>query len=381
MAHPASGRKKTDHINFGKAVEGIPNGSYASRVVHEITRRRQALEDVLKYPDTSTSTVMNALHGYLVLPMRHVLNEARRPYKLKFKWTSFIHPDEEMFVSKDSDVDHVAFLVAVSLWLMEHAQMAFPLYPKEDSLNEEKMKDALNSLKLAAGLCECVEQRPKSDYLDLTVPVNQALRLQCLAQAQMVTINRAVWKGNKASLISQLAHDVAKQCLAASSILKKCGKQVEKWRLFLVFKGELYFAIARCFQGIDFLEVQEKSGMSVAVLTTASRHISACYQLSKEYTKLKPKERHPLPACRDFIWAQNFITLKLEKSKRENSMVYHQRIPDEAPPLDDPKCLVSPTSFHFPDEDSLFDAVESSQSADTKLTPPRTSPGRSGTYL
>ena len=37
--------------------------------------RRQALEDVLKYPDTSTSTVMNTLHEYLVMPIRDVLSE------------------------------------------------------------------------------------------------------------------------------------------------------------------------------------------------------------------------------------------------------------------------------------------------------------------
>ena len=30
------------------------------------------------------------------------------------------------------------------------------------------VQDSLNSFKLAAGICECVEQRPKSDYLDLT---------------------------------------------------------------------------------------------------------------------------------------------------------------------------------------------------------------------
>lgn len=39
MAHPASGMKRTERINFGKAVEGIPSGTYANRVLHEITRR------------------------------------------------------------------------------------------------------------------------------------------------------------------------------------------------------------------------------------------------------------------------------------------------------------------------------------------------------
>ncbi|CAB4030517.1 Hypothetical predicted protein [Paramuricea clavata] len=352
MAHPASGRKCTERINFGKCVEGIPNGTSASRILHEITRRRQALEDVLKYPDTSTSTVMNSLHEYLVMPIRDVLSEARRPLKLKFKWTNFTNPEEEQSVSKDSDVDQVAFLVAVSLWLVEHAHMVFPLYPQEDDLNEDKMKDALNSLKLAAGICECVEQRPKSDYLDLTVPVNQALRHQCLAEAQMVTINRAVNKGNKPALISQLAHEVANKCISASTILQKCGKAVEKWRLFLMFKGELYFAVARCFQGVSFLEENEQSGMSVIVLTIASKHITACLHLAKEYVKLKPKAKHPLTECSDFIWVAKLVTLKLEKSNRENSMIYHQRIPEEAPSLDEPKCLVASTAFNFPLPDS-----------------------------
>ncbi|XP_028394731.1 BRO1 domain-containing protein BROX-like [Dendronephthya gigantea] len=372
MAHPASGRKTTEHINFGKAVEGIPNGTYANRILHEITRRRQALEDVLKYPDTSTVTVMNTLHEYLVMPIRNVLSEARRPLKLKFKWTSFTNPEEEASTSKDSDFDQVSFLVAVSLWLIEHAHLVFPLYPQEDDLDEEKMKDALNSLKLAAGVCECVEQRPKSDYLDLTVPVNQALRHQCLAEAQMVTINRAVRKGNKPALISQLAHEVAKKFITASTTLQKCGKAVEKWRLFLMFKVELYLAVARCFQGVSFLEENEQSGMSVAVLTVASKHIAACHHLAKEYAKLKPKAKHPLMDSRDFIWVQKLVALKMDKSNRENSMIYHQRIPEEAAPLDDPKCLVASTEFNFPQPDLSGDPVESSVSANTKTASPKT---------
>ncbi len=36
----------------------------------------------------------------------------------------------------------------------------------------------------------------------------------------MITINRAVNKGNKPALISQLAHEVAKKCVSASGILQ-----------------------------------------------------------------------------------------------------------------------------------------------------------------
>ena len=44
-------------------------------IIFLLFSRRQALEDVLKYPDTSTSTVMNTLHEYLVMPIRDVLSE------------------------------------------------------------------------------------------------------------------------------------------------------------------------------------------------------------------------------------------------------------------------------------------------------------------
>ena len=43
--------------------------------------------------------------------------------KSRFKWTSFTNPEEEACTSKDSDVDQVSFLVAVSLWLIEHAHL------------------------------------------------------------------------------------------------------------------------------------------------------------------------------------------------------------------------------------------------------------------
>jgi hypothetical protein len=99
-------------------------------------------------------------------------------------------------VSKDSDVDQVAFLVAVSLWLMEHAHMViscskyflffslcmyywyvnfllykdfnicdyqvFPLYPGEDDLNEDKMKV---TLRLTFTFCAYCDAQVKTNFI------------------------------------------------------------------------------------------------------------------------------------------------------------------------------------------------------------------------
>ena len=98
-------------------------------------------------------------------------------------------------MSKDSDVDQVAFLVAVSLWLMEHAHMViscskyflffsftyllvhefllkedfnicdyqvFPLYPGEDDLNEDKMKV---TLRLTFTFCAYCNAQVKTNFI------------------------------------------------------------------------------------------------------------------------------------------------------------------------------------------------------------------------
>ena len=67
----------------------------------------------------------------LIFHPLHVLNvfiffintSVNKWMKFRFKWTSFTNPEEEPSVTKDPDVDQVAFLVAVALWLMEHAHM------------------------------------------------------------------------------------------------------------------------------------------------------------------------------------------------------------------------------------------------------------------
>ena len=44
-------------------------------------------------------------------------------HDFRFKWSSFINVEEEASTTKDSDVDQIACIVAVTLWQMVHAHM------------------------------------------------------------------------------------------------------------------------------------------------------------------------------------------------------------------------------------------------------------------
>ena len=45
MAHPACGKKQTDRLNFGKALDGVPES--IAKLVHDSTRRYEECQKKL----------------------------------------------------------------------------------------------------------------------------------------------------------------------------------------------------------------------------------------------------------------------------------------------------------------------------------------------
>ncbi|EDO31840.1 predicted protein [Nematostella vectensis] len=131
--------------------------------------------------------------------------------------------------------------------------------------------------------------------------------------------------------------------------------------------AEVYFALARCFQGINLLEAEDKCGESIVVLRESSKHIEQAKAFAKEYDKLKPKTKVHLDESQQLIRVKKLINEKQAKSDRENGMIYHQRLPEECLPLYEPKCVVQPTAFHLPDSHDLT-SVQSATDVDASGT-------------
>ncbi|KAL9988990.1 hypothetical protein ACROYT_G003492 [Oculina patagonica] len=99
MAHPACGKKLTDRVKFGMALDKIPES--LGPIVHDCTRKRQGIEEALKQVDGCSETV-------------------RSFSRLRFKWSNLMDDDEKT-VTNNVDEDMASMMLAAGMWHLEHA--------------------------------------------------------------------------------------------------------------------------------------------------------------------------------------------------------------------------------------------------------------------
>ncbi|XP_078344900.1 BRO1 domain-containing protein BROX-like [Oculina patagonica] len=361
MAHPACGKKLTDRVNFGMALDKIPES--LGPIVHDCTRKRQGIEEALKQVDGCSETVVNTLKEYVVInsTLKSILQKVKSFSRLRFKWSNLMDDDEKT-VTNNVDEDMASMIMAAGMWHLEHAHFVNKSITSEDE-DEEKMKQSLNSLKTAASIFETAKTWAGlvQGSKDLSVPIVSALHLQSVAEGQSVTIRRAVSKNHKASLISELCHDVSQKYTTAAGEIDTSHHEGQKWSTYLKFQGESYMALARCYQGCHLLEAEEKCGESIVVLNEGFKHLDQATHLAKEYDKIKPKTKLHLAESAPFERIKKLLDEKKAKSDRENNLIYHQRLPEESLPPPDPKCVVHVTALELQTgEDLTRNATENS---------------------
>jgi len=271
--------------------------------------------------------------------------------------------DDEKTVTSDVDEEMASMMFAAGLWHMEHAHWLNKSITEED---EEKMKQSLNCFKTAASIFESTKswESLAQGSKDLNVPILSALCLQSIAEGQSVTIRRAISKNHKASLISELCHDVSQKYTTAAGEVDASHREGQKWSAYLKFQGEAYMALARSYQGVHLLETEEKCGESIVVLNEGLVHINQATQLAKEYDKIKPKTKLHLEESAPFEKIKKLLNERKAKSERENGMIYHARLPEECPPPLDPKCVVHVTALELPTgEDLTLAATENTDTS------------------
>lgn len=363
MAHPACGKKLTERLNFGKAIDGIPKD--LEQFVHDTTRKREGVVESLKNIDGSSETVVNTLKEYLAMntTMKSILQKVRSYSRLRFKWSNMMDDDEKT-TTNDIDEDMVSMMFAAGLWHMEHAHWLNKNITSEGE-DENKMKQSLNSLKTAAGIIETAKawEGLIKGGKDINASVLNALCQQSIAEAQSVTIRRAISKNHKASLISELCHDVSQKYTKAAGEVDASHHEGHKWSVYLKFQGEAYMALARCYQGVHLLEAEEKCGEAIVVLNEGFLHINQAAHLAKEYDKIKPKTKLHLEESQPFEKIKKLLNDKKAKSERENGMIYHARLPEECPLPLDPKCVIHVTALELSFGEDLTRTVTESTDA------------------
>lgn len=185
---------------------------------------------------------------------------------------------------EDAVHEVASMMVNTGLWFMKHAAM---LAAKQD-IKMEEAKEVHTSLRKAAGLVKFVQDtllaqlsEPSQDGGDLdgrvcTAYINQvcvtslychhddtSYCVQCTAEAQEVTIARAIELKHNPGLISALAHETSKMFTTAADNLHTLDQaKFGHWRSYFELKSQFYLAYAYNYLGESLL-AEDKCGEAI----------------------------------------------------------------------------------------------------------------------
>jgi len=273
----------------------------------------------------------------------------------KFKWTQSLDVDKKPIIKEDAMFDFVNMGINVALWYSKHAaQLA-----SQPDIKMEDAKEIHTCLRKAAGIFKEFKEThvgklssPPEKGSDLDDNILAAYIVCCQAEAQEVTIARAVEKKHTAKLIAGLANETSQIFHNADDYLKSQDDNlVGKWRKYLQLKKFFYKSYALSYSGSALLD-QEKCGDSIRCLEDSSEMFTKAGELCKDYISTKGAGSTIRPNEHQFY--TNFakdMARKLEKSKNENGFIYHQKVPPVAPNMDLKAThgLVEPHQFTVPD--------------------------------
>lgn len=219
--------------------------------ISELQRKRSKLVDSLSDPKEGMSTLDEQINGYLSL-LLGMLNgpadgggKSKLRHLIRFKWThTLLGPTPTVF--QDVLYEIISICQEYAIWLMKHSAMI----SAKDQVSMDDAKIAHKCLKKAAGIFQSMD----SDYAgrlldkapvgsDLDSRVSSAYVKQCLAEAQEITIARAIELKHSPSLISALAAETSSLFLSAASSIKAIDPViVGKWLKYFTFKSAFYNA-------------------------------------------------------------------------------------------------------------------------------------------
>ncbi|VDP30511.1 unnamed protein product [Schistosoma margrebowiei] len=277
----------------------------------DAAKRRVELLKLISDPSVPCEAVITSLNRYLQLLMGFVVaTDNKTPFsKLRglvcVKWCDSIKPKGEPIVSED------------------------------------EAKDVHLSLKTAAGLFNLLRTKYMHEFTefvpnsDMDPNILDAYINQSLAEAQEITVARAIELKHKPYLIAGLANETAKLYEKCGLALTQCNpKIVGKWKKYSEFKQFCYESYAYVYYGEDLLE-KGKAGQAVAILKEASAPYEKAIRAAREYTKVEGVSLSTKPPDHCFFRRlPGLIERTHNKCERENGLIYHQKVPSVAPFLE-----------------------------------------------
>jgi len=333
-------------------------------ICSQLRSERNALIEKLSDPSSLLDEVEKHLKNYLSLLVGMALGvEGTGPSKLrhllKYKWTQSVMGSTPL-IYRDAIFELISICQEYALWLTKHAAMI----GAKDDPTEADAKKAYTCLRKAAGVWSKLEseyyhrllEKPP-DASDIDQRITKAYVQQSIAEAQEITIARAISQGHSPSLISSLAYETSQTFLSAASAIKAIDPSLTgKWVKYFVFKSVFYETYAYVYHGENLLQ-QEKCGDAIRALQEAEKTYQATLAVCKEYEKMKGPGKVAKP--QDHLFFRKLAPLlKRVKDKciRENGMIFHQKVSEELIPLQTKAThgLVTPEDFSLPSLNALW---------------------------
>ncbi|KAL5970411.1 hypothetical protein TSMEX_001864 [Taenia solium] len=240
-----------------------------------------------------------------------------------FTWTNSLDIKHKAPITRrDANFELICILFNLALWFSKHAAKI----ASNSNIEMEQAVEVYKSLRNAAGLFEHIKKellgqmRGKVESgSDLDPCVLEVYILQSLAEAQEVTIARAMELKHDPGIIAPLACETA-------TLYEKCrlGLQnipealVAKWRAYCIFKTACFRAYAHCFYSESELKA-DRCSMAIASAQEALKYCTQAQNAAKVYRSGSGAE-----FC--FIRRlQPYAQRTLTKAQTENAMIYHQK--------------------------------------------------------
>uniref|UniRef100_A0A4W3JME5 BRO1 domain-containing protein BROX n=1 Tax=Callorhinchus milii TaxID=7868 RepID=A0A4W3JME5_CALMI len=355
--------KATAPVTF--SLYGVATNSASAKICNDLriarARLLEFLVDVTCKPDMmkkATDDYFSLLQGFIT-SLDGTTQENKLRFIQNFKWTDTLHGNIAS-AQQDAIFELVSMGFNIGLWYTKYASR---LSGKED-VNVDEAKEIHRSLKNAAGIFKFIKESQTSRLVtqpekgtDLDSRVIETYIVQCQAEAQEVTIARAIELKHKADLIAALANETAIFYQKADHTLTSLDPAyITKWRKYLQLKNCFYLAYAYCYHGQTLL-ANDKCGEAIRSLQEAEKFYTKAEVLCKEYGQTKGPGTTAKPSEHLFFRKLgSLVKNTLEKCQRENGFIYFQKVPPEAPQLELKASygLVEPQKFELPSLDSQW---------------------------
>ena len=323
-------------------------------------------------PSSAPDEIDTALAGAGATPAAGGIHAALGPlsgdsplrYAVKFSWNQVLltnNTNKESTVEiADAVYELASALIAAAVWCQRRAALVHcestPLgVPSGPSGQAYKL------LRQAAGMYEYVSRTvlpllsrtltstSTTEATDCTAPVLQAATSCAIADAQSITVLRAIAKGNSPALIASLAKDTSdyyKEGAAALTSSSHKDTSSSKLMTYLQYKQAVFESYAQIFNGVEQWKAGQ-AGIGLRCLKEAEAVFFNIKKLAAAFDKAPPSSLGKVHSRFDDE-LDRVLYDTLRRIDKENSAVYYQRVPETAPPLPEGKRLAAATAFELP---------------------------------